>query len=177
MTIIARKRISGLLEPVGAGVACFCLAGMIPWAIRPFSRGVALLSAWFCLGGLVFTVAGWMNWRPQGIGLVFDRQGLWWTSGKLRFLRWDDIAGARLVQWTDDGTEEHGLLVGLKEEAHDPLAPALMKLLTDELKKKWGPLPWRKAVILHDEKWQWNPADVLAAIEASLAGPAVRERW
>lgn len=177
MTIIARQRISGLLEPVGVGLACFCVAGLFPLAIRPFSWWVPLLSGWFCLGGVVITVAGWMKWRPRGIGLTLDRQGLWWKFGRLRLLRWDDIAGVRPVQWTDEGVEEHGLLVGLKERAQDPLAPSEMKWLSDELKKKWGSLPWPKVVILHDEKWQWNPTEVLAAIEASLADPTVRERW
>jgi hypothetical protein len=177
MTIIARQKISGLSEPVFVGLACFCIGGFIPWALRPFSWFVLLLSGWFCLGGVVITVAGLRGWFPAGIGLILDREGLWWKRGRLHLLRWEDIAGVKLVEWSSEGVEEQGLLVGLMEGAKGPLDPSEMSWLSDQLKRQFGPLPWQKVIMLHHEKWQWNPTQIVATLEASLADPAMREQW
>ena len=177
MMIIARQRISGLLEPVSVGVSCICVGVFALWAIHPFSWGLLLFSAWFWLGGLVFIVAGVKGWRPNGIGLILDRQGLWWKCGRLRLLRWEDIAGVKLVGWTSEGEELQGLLVGLKDEATGPIDPPETAFFSDQLKKEVGPLPWQKVIMLHDEKWQWNPMDILSQLQGSIADPTVREQW
>jgi hypothetical protein len=92
-------------------------------------------------------------------------------------LRWDDIAGVKLVSWTSEGEESQGVLVGLKEEAKGPLDSSEMLFFSTELKREFGTLPWRKIIILHHHKWQWNPLDIVGKLEDSIADPAVRENW
>jgi hypothetical protein len=175
MRIVARQRVSALLEPVFVGAICLILAAMVPWLIRPFSWWILLLSAWFAAGGTVFIVAGVRGWRPEGIGLVLSKRGLWWRYGKLHFIRWEYVLGTKAVRWTDEGNAQEGLLVGVTHDA--PLDPRVLSLLSNLFKKQFGPLPWKNVILLHDPKWQWNPKEVQSQIEASVADLSIRDQW
>jgi hypothetical protein len=177
MTIIARQDIPGLLEPVIVGGVTICVGTFALWAIHPFSWWVLFLSGWFWLGGLFFIFTGIKCWHPNGIGLILDRQGLWWKYDQLVLVPWDDIAGVKLVCWTSEGEEMQGLLVGLKDEATAPIAPSVLSFFSNYLKKEFGPLPWQKVIMLYDEQWHWDPKDALSQLEGSIADPTMRERW
>ena len=176
MTIIARHDILDLLMPVVGGVFAICVGSFGLWTIHPFSWWLLFLSGWFWLFGLFFIFLGIKRWHPNGIGLILDRQGLWWKYGQLVLVPWDDIAGVKLVGWTSEGEEMQGLLVGLTDEATGPMAPSELAFFSNYLNKEFGPLPWQKVIMLHDEQWHWAPKDALAQLEGSIADPTMRER-
>ncbi|MEX2119218.1 MAG: hypothetical protein WD847_06380 [Pirellulales bacterium] len=178
MTIVARQRISGLLEPVLVGVVCFAIGTAVPWLIGLLSWGTVLLGAWFCLGGRMLVWAGIRDWHPEGIGLVLDPEGLrYYCCGKPTIFLWEHIAGVRLVRWTSEGVEEQGLLLGVLEEGFTPLQSSEIAWHRKDLERQFGPLPWPGAVLLHDEHWDWNPQEVTNQIERSLPNPNLRDQW
>ena len=176
MRVVARQGKAGLLVPVMVGLFLIALGIISPWSPPTFAWWSLLLSAWFCLGGAFFAFVGWRNWRPGGAGLMLDEQGLWWKYGSLHLLRWDQIVGVKPVQWTNEGDEEQGLILGLRSDG--PLEPPEAAWFsTGDLQRRFGPLPWEHMVLLYDESWRWNPDEVKVDIEKSLVEPSIREKW
>ncbi|MHB0958275.1 MAG: hypothetical protein ACYC0X_12415 [Pirellulaceae bacterium] len=181
--VVARQKLSVLLMPLGGGVILFSLAVSIPWLIKPFCGWILLLSVWFCLGGVLFAFAGWRSWQPQGIGLMLDKHGLWWKYDftfawwrhELLLVRWDQIIGVQLVQWIEQGDEEYGLVVGLRDNG--PLGLAETALIAEDVRKRFAFVPWDRTILLHDENWMWEPQSVMAYIQQALSDPTIWESW
>jgi hypothetical protein len=180
--VVAKKRISGLVEPLLAGGVCFAVAILMPWLAQPIIWPDIGLRVWFCLGGSIFVWAGIKGWRPQGAGLVFTADGIRWNmptfGSKVPAWQWDQIAGARLVSWRDEyNDEEFGVLIELKPDVPHPFGPKWAKWSSKELSKRFGETIAGTAVLLYDDKWDWNPEQVAQWINESASDPVARERW
>lgn len=181
--IVARQKLLGLLMPLGCGVLLLAMGILMPWQVRPFSGWIALLSTWFVLGGVFFAFVGWRCWYPKGIGLMLDQQGIWWKrGGSIGFgkhndfvlLRWDQIIGVQLVQWTEQGGEVEALIVGLADD--HPFAQREVDVVVDGLRRHCKTVPWTHVIGIYDENWTWNPKAVKDHIERSLANQRLSGR-
>lgn len=183
--VVAKKRISGLIEPLLVGGVCFAVAIFMPWLAKPIIWPDIGLRIWFCLGGSFFILAGIKGWRPQGIGLVFTPVGIQWHMSKwfplgprVAAWRWDEIVNARLVAWRDEyDDEEVGVLLELKPDVPHPFSPKWAKWWSTELTKRFGGPISENALLLEDDKWDWNPEEVARWINESSGDLEARARW
>ena len=174
MEIVARQSISGLIEPVCVGVVCASLTLVVPWIEGPLWANVAL-AAWLLLGGCVFVAAGIFGWRPKGIGLVLSEGGIVWNMAGWTFtarsavIRWEDIAEARWITWSDEYDEPcEGIILCLHESASNPIGARHAKWLQRELQRRFGGIFAANSIFLHHHKWQWHPAEVARRIQQKV---------
>lgn len=181
--IVAKSHISALIEPLAVGGGAIALAIFMPWL--PTRWPDIGLRIWFCLAGLFFVWTGIAIWRPRGIGLVFTPDGIQWHVGaRLPFVppvvpwRWDEIVRARFVEWRDEYDDrECGILIELADDARHPWGPKHAKWVSQQLEQRFGQLISAKAVLLEDDKWDWNAEEVAGWINESVSRPETRATW
>ena len=182
--IVAKSHISALIEPVAVGGGALAVAIFMPW-LGPAARWPDIgLRIWFCLCGLVFVWAGISVWRPRGIGLVLTPDGMQWYGAARLFgpkvspWRWDEILRARFVEWRDEYDDrECGILIELADDARHPWGAKHAKWVREQLEQRFGQLISAKAVLLEDDKWEWNAEEVAGWINESVSRPETRARW
>ena len=183
--VVAKQRVSGLIEPLVAGGICFGVAIFVPWLEQPIRWYDIILRIWFCLGGLFFVSFGIKAWKSKGIGLVFTPAGIEWYMGTGYPFRswsysysWDEIARARCVRWQNpDGDEDVGVLVELNPGVSQPLGPKHSAYVSKKLQKQFGEVVSDNVILLNHHKWDWDAELVATWINESANDPGIRVKW
>lgn len=189
MRIVARKRRSGLIEPLAVGVACCVVGVSLFWLLTPFGWYNIALGLWCCAGGGIFILAAVKGWSPSGIALVFTDDGIWCNMGSPRGTsgmfsswgvawRWDELAHAHFAKWEEfDGTVTIGVILELKPDARPWPSIGCSRSLSKRLQDRVAEPLCESVVQLTDSKWDWRPEEAATWINESVSDPASRERW
>lgn len=186
MQIIARTRISGLLESLMVGiwaiagaVPLLSLAQPLPWYVIPIGIYLLLFGAFW-----IVCAAKW--WWPRGIGLAFTPNGivtgvpfgLPWKPWMISF-RWDDIQHAQYVSRREVRFARPPGAVILELRAEAPAWPNTKsaKKVSKRLQKQLGQSLSDNVFALVGPWWDWQPEEVAAWINESIADPERRSRW
>jgi len=194
--IVARKRKSGLIEPVAVGIACCVLGVSIFCLLTPFGWYNIAIGLLWCFGGGIFILAGMKGWRPNGIAMVFTADGITCNLGArsvgsifqtwIAAWRWDDIIRAHFIcadhpsfgdASENMGAKTIGVVLELRNGA-DPWFPEwYSRWLSKRSQKQLGQPLSENVILLEDAKWDWRPEEVAAWINESVNDATSRARW
>lgn len=184
MRIVARRRISGLIEPVMIGIGSISLAISV-LLIQPIQWYEIAIAAYLFFFGAFWVILGVKGWWPRGIGLVFSPDGFSWHAPMRLTLGswiiswcWDDVLRAhhvtgRAVRFAGRGAVILELAPGARSWPNAKWA----KKASNQMQKRLGQPLSDNVVVLHGQWWNWRPEEVAAWINESVSDPASRERW
>lgn len=184
MRIVARRRISGLIEPVMVGIGPIPIAISVLF-IQPIRwYEIAIAAYLFCFGA-IWVVVGVKGWWPRGIGLVFSPDGFSWHAPMRLTLgswmiswRWDDVLRAHHVTRKEVRVAGDGaVILELAPDARSWPNAKWAKKASNKLQKQLGQPLSDNVVVLHGAWWNWRAEEVAAWINEAVNDPASRARW
>lgn len=166
---------------------------IVPYVVRqnllPFvalaSSGLLLIGAPLLVGfvdpvwvqmlsvaiGLICSLAAYFGYRVAVVGVRLDVEGIWvsgFSSGQLKLIPWDAIAGVRKITYADPEGEQDGVLVGINTPDCYPFGEEHAERGKQELSRLIGPIEFPCAVLLNHDEWDWDIDEFLNLAQQCL---------
>jgi hypothetical protein len=146
-----------------------------PWLINNGPNFWAI--CFYSLMGTFTITVGILGWRKLRIGLIVDKQGIWFSSPMPRKTRipWTSIVSAKKVEWKALDGENEGILLELQGLSEYPGGEFIKAKLIEAIKRDLKDTDFACPLYLDGEDWVWNIDEVLQKIQECLEYPEKRE--
>lgn len=167
--VVARCVLNASLPPLAILASC---GGIALWIVAVDGPGRYVALPVLLAGAAIGLKILVDQWPPGSIAVAASCTGLVWNAGcqgyRPRFvrIRWKDVVAARLI----GEHEDQGVLLTLVAEKPHPLGKRFGEKLRGQLERLLGPLDGANVLLLCDEDWDWQPAELVRVVDALATG-------